>query len=197
MWMTEIGAGEGHAKRDLFIGDADAETAASSAELKRQLRESRLKAGSAPEAMVGDERTRRAAYPQPVLLGSRFVVMEQVSGRWQVSFLPVETATEARSRLLLYLRVSAPTWEGPGEQICAAYAHAADALERDGGYEIAAAERRFRIARFEQAVYMGADGPEPPRPSDIDPYLPPAAQMQQAPSEGPPDRPSGPDPGDE
>jgi len=74
-----------------------------------------------------------------------------------------------------YFREYVPTWEKPGPQVCAAYAAAADLLEREQASEITAAGRRFRISRIERLVRMNSGGPEPPRPSDFDPYSPPAA----------------------
>ncbi|WP_346534336.1 DUF5954 family protein [Micromonospora sp. DPT] len=37
--------------------------------------------------------------------------------------------------------------------------------------------RRFRVTRIETSLRFSPDGPEGPRPSDHDPYSPPAAQM--------------------
>jgi len=165
-----------------FIGDSDSDVSRSSAALRSELRESRTKAGSVPPEMIADERRAREAYPRLVLLGARFAIAEQIDGTWG-SFSLSEHATpaEARESLISYFRDSAPTWEKPGEEVCAAFAEAADVLDRDRAYEVTAAGRRFRIIRIEQIVRMGAEGPEPPRSSDFDPYPPPAAQAQQSP----------------
>ena len=81
----------------------------------------------------------------------------------------------ARTTLTTYLRQTAPTWEKPGEETCVAYAQAADGLESAQFNEITAAGRRFRVSRVERYVRTGPAGLEPPRPSDHDPYPPPAA----------------------
>jgi Family of unknown function (DUF5954) len=55
------------------------------------------------------------------------------------------------------------------------YTDAATTLERDQAYEVTAAGRRFRIAPVYRLIRVNATRPEPPRPSDFDPYPPPAA----------------------
>jgi hypothetical protein len=59
--------------------------------------------------------------------------------------------------------------------VCAAYARAADEMEQGQLNEITANARRFRITRIQRLVRMREGLPEPPRPSDYDPYPPPAA----------------------
>ena len=140
------------------------------------MRDWQSKAGSLPPEIIADEHRAREAYPLVVLLTPRFAVAELVEGRWQSFSVHEDDAPGgARASLIGYLRVVAPTWEKPGNDVCAAYASAADALERGQLDDISAAGRRFRIARIERYVRMRADGPEPPRPSDFDPHPPPAA----------------------
>ena len=111
-----------------------------------------------------------------VLLGTWFAIGERTDGRWRQAWVGEHaTPAQARASLVSYLREYAPMFEKPGSQTCAAYEDAAGALERDRGIEITAAGRPFRITRIERVARMNADGPEPPRPSDFDPYSPPAA----------------------
>jgi hypothetical protein len=175
------GAGARAEQAIRFIGEADSDVGWSSAVLRSELRESRSKADTVPAEMIADERRARAAYPGLVLLGVRFAIAEQTGGTWG-SFSMSEHATpaDARDSLIHYFRDTVPAWEKPGEAACAAFAAAADVLQREHGDDVLAAGRRFRISRVEQVVRMGEEGPEPPRPSDFDPYPPPAAQVQGA-----------------
>ena len=90
---------------------------------------------------------------------------------------PELIADERRTRTTLTtcLRQTAPTWEKPGEETCVAYAQGGDDLESAQFNEITAAGRRFRVSRVERYVRTSPAGLEPPRPSDHDPYPPPAA----------------------
>jgi len=85
------------------------------------------------------------------------------------------TPAGARLSLLRYFRDYVPRFEQPGPGVCAAYAQAAGTMEQDQLDEVTANGRRFRITRVERLARMRAGLPEPPRPSDFDPYSPPAA----------------------
>ena len=85
------------------------------------------------------------------------------------------TPEKARTSLLHYFRDHALRFEQPGSDVCAAYARAADEMEQGQLNEITANARRFRITRIQSLVRMRGGLPEPPRPSDYDPYLQSAA----------------------
>jgi hypothetical protein len=167
-------AGQPQAPR--YIGDADSDVGPAAAALRAWLRESATTAGVLPAEVLRDERSRHAEYPDVVLLGTWFAIGEYADGRWRQAWVGEDaTPAQARASLVSYLRDYAPRFEKPGTQTCAAYNAAASAIERDRGVEVTAAGRRFRITRIERVARMNADGPEPPRPSDFDPYPPPAA----------------------
>ena len=114
------------------------------------------KAGILPPEIIADEQWALDAYPSVVLLAPRFAVAELAGGGGSLfSVHEDDTPGKARASLIGYLRVAAPTWEKPGDDVCAACASAADALERSQLDEISAAGRRFRIARIERYVRMG------------------------------------------
>jgi len=90
--------------------------------------------------VLEDERRARVAYPQLVLLGTWFAIGEQAGGRWSQPWLQEHASlAAARTSLVSYFREYVPAWETPGPLVCAAYAEAADALERDEASEITAA----------------------------------------------------------
>jgi Family of unknown function (DUF5954) len=159
-----------------FIGDADSDVGPAAAALRAWLRDSVTKGGALPPEVLRDERLAHAAYPQVVLLGTWFAIGEHADGMWRQAWIEEDaTPAQARASLLTYFRRTVPEWEKPGRQICAAYARAADILERDEANEITAAGRRFRITRIQRVARMNDEGPEGPRPSDFDPHPPPAA----------------------
>ena len=134
-------------------------------------------------------------HPRIVLLPAEFVVAEEIGGRWRPrAHATFPTVRIARDSLADYFRVVVPGpdspepqyariaadlgYESPGPAVCEEFARAADIVDRDRLDDVHVAGEHFRIVRVEQLVRLGLDGPEPPRPSDPDPYLPPAALMQ-------------------
>jgi hypothetical protein len=95
-----------------------------------------------------------------------FQAVEQVGDRWL--FLGLEasiTPQDARDDLAhQFLMRAAAAAEGSQEQ--ESYRGAAGVLDRERHDEMTAAGRRFRIARAEQVLRTGPDGPEPPRPGE-------------------------------
>jgi hypothetical protein len=135
-------------------------------------------------------------HPRIVLLPAEFVVAEEVGGRWRPrAHATFPTVRIARDSLADYFRVVVPGpdspepqyariaaelgYESPGPAVCEEFARAADIIDRDRLDDVHVAGQHFRIVRIEQIVRLGLDGPEPPRPSDPDPYLPPAVLMQE------------------
>ena len=106
----------------------------------------------------------------PAQLAPAFTVAERShDGRWRPVGRLHDTPQQARDSLATYFRHVVPAVESPNEADLAAYQAAAslmtDATRRNG---IAVAGRRFRIVRLERLTLMGPDGPEPPRPTDVD-----------------------------
>lgn len=151
-----------------------------------------------PESDSADARRDAAGalqtHPRIVLLPAEFVVAEEIDGRWRpranVTYATVGTALDSLAdyfRVVVpgpdspepqYARIAAELgYESPGPAVCAEFARAADIVDRDRLTDVRVAGQHFRIVRVEQIVRLGLDGPEPPRPSDPDPYLPPAVLM--------------------
>ena len=104
-----------------------------------------------------------------MVVGPLFTAAEHVPGGWQV-VCPCDPLPQgARELLADHLDDRASLADGPsGRELRDAAltlrTKSADIMTVPGG--------RFRIVRIEQLVRTGPDGPEPPRPTDLD--LPPA-----------------------
>lgn len=152
-----------------------------------------------PECETGEARRDAVrallTHPRIVLLPAEFVIAEEIDGQWRPrAQATYPTVRIARDSLADYFRVVVPGpdspepqyariaadlgYESPGPAVCEEFARAADMVERHRLDDIHVAGQHFRIVRVEQIVRLGLDGPEPPRPSDPDPYLPPAVLMQ-------------------
>ncbi|NKZ06454.1 DUF5954 family protein [Actinomadura latina] len=116
--------------------------------------------------MLADARRALSAYPELVVVGSLFTAAEQVPGGWQV-VCPCDPLPQgARELLAGRLEDLAALAGGAAEHELLA---AARTVQHEQADEMAAGGRRFRIVRIEQLVRTGPDGPEPPRPTDLDP----------------------------
>ncbi len=129
------------------------------AELLCQVLDAGTEAGREPS---GDHLT-------PVTLAPAFTLAERNGGRWRPAGRLHAAPEAAREALVTYLRHVVPVVEDPDPADAAAYAEAAD-LMADGTRRngVAAAGRRFRVVRIERVTLLGPDGPEPPRPADVD-----------------------------
>ncbi|XRQ02955.1 DUF5954 family protein [Actinomadura welshii] len=130
--------------------------------------------------MMADACRALSAYPELVVVGALFTAAEQVPGGWRV-VCPCDPLPQgARELLAGHLEDEAETAGRPG----AAELHTAARTLREGAAdEVTAAGRRLRIARIEQLVRTGPDGPEPPRPTDLDTH--PGRRYELLPDEGP------------
>ena len=116
------------------------------------------KAGSAPGT--------GGAYPGVAWAHPVFFAVEQVGTRWRIlgrtaSPTPQEARDELAHQFLLRASQAA---EGSREQ--QDYRQAADLLDRERHDRLTVVGRVFAVARAEQALRTGPDGPEPPRPGD-------------------------------
>ncbi|WP_433231371.1 DUF5954 family protein [Actinomadura formosensis] len=116
--------------------------------------------------MLADARRALSAYPELVVVGTLFTAAEHVPGGWQI-VCPCDPLPQGARELL------ADRLEDQADGADGAQAHelraAARTLRRGPADELTAGGRRFRIVRIEQRIRIGPDGPEPPRPTDLDP----------------------------
>ncbi|MEU5989485.1 DUF5954 family protein [Spirillospora sp. NPDC047418] len=131
--------------------------------------------------MLADACRALSAYPELVVVGALFTAAEQVPGGWQI-VCPCDPLPQGARELLAGRLDDLAVLEGGAAE--PELAGAADRLRRGPVDEVAAGGRRFRIVRIEQLVRTGPDGPEPPRPTDLDP--PPAGRgYDLLPADGP------------
>ncbi|HEY8479276.1 MAG TPA: DUF5954 family protein [Spirillospora sp.] len=130
--------------------------------------------------MLADACRALSAYPELVVVGTLFTAAEQRPGGWQVVCpsdpLP-QGARELLADRLEDLAVDADAAEA------AELRDAAWELRDGSADEVTAGGRRLRIVRIEQLVRTGPDGPEPPRPTDLDTR--PGPRLEFLPEDGP------------
>lgn len=188
---SPAGARRPPSRRALGFLHANALTGTTAAVVRYTMR-NRVPGGTTPE-MTRDAVRALDSYPRVLLLPAEYLVAEEVDGAWRSAALGLAATPQAARDALsdYFLRVVpgpdsldpgtaraavALKRRSPGAAACARYRAAADRLVGDRLDDISVVGRHFRVVRVEQAVRAGADGPEPPRPSDPDPYGPPAAQ---------------------
>ncbi|WP_241671827.1 DUF5954 family protein [Streptomyces sp. IB2014 016-6] len=160
---------------DPYIGTGMAEGL-----LKFDLMQFVLKAGTAPPDVRGDSLRAVETHPGGVLLPAEFAIAEcGGDGQWKPHSGAAPSPQAARDRLAVDFRVMTPIQQRLSEAEREEYARAADRLDEKRGAGIAVAGRRYRVARVEQLVRIGPDGPEGPRPSDFDPDPPIEAHARQ------------------
>ncbi|QHY97686.1 hypothetical protein SSPS47_21505 [Streptomyces sp. S4.7] len=160
---------------DPYIGTGMAEGL-----LKFDLMQFVLKAGTAPPDVRGDSLRAVETHPGGVLLPAEFAIAEcGGDGQWKPHSGAAPSPQAARDRLAVDFRVMTPIRQRLSEAEREEYARAADRLDEKRGAGIAVAGRRYRVARVEQLVRIGPDGPEGPRPSDFDPDPPIEAHARQ------------------
>ncbi|TYK47958.1 DUF5954 family protein [Actinomadura decatromicini] len=114
--------------------------------------------------VLADARRALSAYPELVVVGALFTAAEQVRDGWQVVCQCDPLPQGARELLAVHLEERA----ADGAPDRAGLLAAARRLQDEPVDEVTAGGRRFRIVRIEQLVRTGPDGPEPPRPTDLD-----------------------------
>jgi hypothetical protein len=141
----------------------------------------RITQQSDPVSAVTEDDAWRAvdAYPEVAVVGAVFGFAEPGSGgHWRVVALGRRTPQDARELLGAHLRTMAVDSGDPGERArCSA---AARRLELGDTDEVNAGDLRYRVIRAEQFVRTGPEGPEPPRPTDLDPVAPGAGRRVAA-----------------
>ncbi|TDC44412.1 hypothetical protein E1281_34080 [Actinomadura sp. KC345] len=115
--------------------------------------------------MLADACRAISAYPELVAVGALFTAAEHVRGGWRV-VCPCDPLPQgARELLAVHLGDLAASAEPAEARELRASART---LQEGPADAVAAGGRRFRIVRIEQLVRTGPDGPEPPRPTDLD-----------------------------
>ncbi|TDB85970.1 DUF5954 family protein, partial [Actinomadura sp. 7K534] len=115
--------------------------------------------------MLADACRALSAYPELVAVGALFTAAEQVTGGWRV-VCPCDPLPQGARELLAghLLDLAASADRAAARELHAA----AQALQETAADEVTASGRRLRIVRIQQLVRTGPDGPEPPRPTDLD-----------------------------
>ncbi|MEV0774652.1 DUF5954 family protein [Streptomyces sp. NPDC050433] len=167
-----------------FVVDPYTGTGMAEGLLKFDLMQFVLKAGAPPE-MRGDSLRAVETHPGGVLLPAEFAIAEcGKDGQWKPHSGTAPSPQAARDRLAVDFRVLTPVQQRLSEAEREEYAAAADRLDEKRGAGVAVGGRRYRVARVEQLVRIGPDGPEGPRPSDFDPDPPIEVQTRQLREEG-------------
>jgi hypothetical protein len=121
-----------------------------------------------PADVRADSRRALRTHPGVVLLPVAFRVTERSEDGWSMVSAPLPTPQDARRSLVNYLQEFMPMLEDIEEKEAAVYARAAERFkQRTRPDELVVRGRRFHIARVERMVRIGPDGPETPRPSDL------------------------------
>lgn len=134
-----------------------------------------------PEKFRDDLLRAARTHPGGVLLPPGFTIAWLTRGRWgPVTGHTSPNPRDARLDLVRHLRGMLPDQLDLSDDKRAECAAAADRIEETQGDDVSVAGQRLRIVRVEQLVRFGPDGPEGPRPSDVDPYPPVMIQDDDA-----------------
>ncbi|MGD9483064.1 DUF5954 family protein [Streptomyces sp. TRM70308] len=135
-------------------------------------RKVRVTVPAGPEAALADKEAWRAREAYPEILGAGGpifgVVREREQGGWEVlPYFGSHTPQDARDSMAVHFRTTAQELAEAGEAAArAAYLAAAERLDWEPLDALTVHGTRYRVARAEQFIRMGPDGPEPPRRSD-------------------------------
>lgn len=126
-----------------------------------------------PADMRRDSEGAAHSHPQIVLLPICFSVVERERTGWEPALALQATPHDARRVLYDAMGEMWPMLYRFGDEKRAVYEKAAEEFRALGrADEARVAGRRFQVCRVERMLRMGPDGPETPRPSDIDEYGP-------------------------
>jgi hypothetical protein len=156
-----------------FVIDHAAVTGVAAGAERLALREVHYRGEHYPADVRADSRRALDTHPGVVLLPAAYRVVERTEDGWEPYSAVLPTPHAARRTLVTALTELWPRMHRlePDEQ--AEYARVAEEFRTAGrANELTARGRRFCVARIGRMVRIGLDGPEPPRPSDIDPYGP-------------------------
>jgi hypothetical protein len=156
-----------------FVIDHFAVTGVVAGTERLALRELRYRSDRYPADVRADSRRALDTHPGTVVLPAAFRVVERTEDGWEPFSTIMATPHAARRTLVTALTEVWPRVHRLTPQEEADYERAATRFRAAGrANELAVRDRRFFIARIGRVVRIGLDGPEPPRPSDVDPYGP-------------------------
>ncbi|WP_411082504.1 DUF5954 family protein [Streptomyces sp. cmx-18-6] len=122
-----------------------------------------------PEDVRADSQRALRTHPGVVMLPAMFRVVERKENSWSMVTGQYPTPQGARRSLVYYLKEFLPKLDTVSEKDLAVYARAADKFAgRRKPDELMVRGRRFEVVRIERMMRIGPDGPEKPRPSDVD-----------------------------
>ncbi|MDG4786587.1 DUF5954 family protein [Micromonospora sp. WMMD1102] len=131
-----------------------------------------------------DARRRSLAYPKLMWGAPVFgYAVEETIGRWRILSLGGDRPQGSRDGLGSYFRrLRGETPETAGHAVeRREYQEAIRLLDWEVVDDLTVHDRRYRIIRAQPFIRMGPDGPEPPRPTDPDPY--PSGSTREAPAQ--------------
>lgn len=133
-----------------------------------------------------DARKRSIAYPTVMWGAPVFGYAEESNGGWRILRLDVDEPQHARDELASHFRKLAGQLPETEEYAAARaeYETAYELLDWEPADDLSVNGRRYRIIRAQPFIRMGTDGPEPPRPTDLDPYPPGQADQGASQLEG-------------
>ncbi|MEU8779122.1 DUF5954 family protein [Streptomyces sp. NPDC048606] len=166
---------------DGLLLDPDEPVTPTQAIERLSLRDLRYTGDRFPEDVRADARRALDTHPDVLPLPATFTVVEQRIGSWRPVIGPHATAHAARKSLDFALtwmwprmhgiipydadpHADARTW--PADE-AAAYARAADTLRVGRVNRLVFRDTAYRIVRTRRLLRWGPDGPEGPRPSDV------------------------------
>ncbi|WP_246102947.1 DUF5954 family protein [Streptomyces piniterrae] len=149
----------------------------------------RVVAQDSPVAAFSDEEAWRAREVYPEILGAGGPVFghvrEREEGGWEVISFGESTPQDSRDTMASTFRRMADRAEESGDEAARAECVAAAVrLDWEKVDELTVLGDRYRVVHGEQFIRHGADGPEPPRPSDPDPAEPGEAYRLPSRTEG-------------
>jgi len=161
--------------RDIqFVLDPERVDGPAAGALKLGLQDFAYSGARFPSAVRADSERAVATHPELVLLPAGFGLVERgAHGGWRPRGVLMPTPHDARRMLYDGMAEMWALLYRFDEATRARYAAAAEefrALDRADEFRVD--DRLFRICRVERMVRMGAEGPETPRPSDVDEYGP-------------------------
>jgi hypothetical protein len=121
-----------------------------------------------------DARRRAAAYPTIMWGAPVYGSAQEVDGRWRVIRLNADSPQDARDSLASHFRKlhsETPLTTDNAAEL-AEYEKIYELLDWEPIDEMTVNGFRYRIIRAQSFIRMGPDGPEPPRPTDVDRHAP-------------------------
>ncbi|MGV9885205.1 DUF5954 family protein [Streptomyces sp. NPDC003006] len=157
-----------------FVLDPDADQGGlMSSALKMGLREFAYTGSRFPADVRADSKRAVTTHPAIVLLPVGFGVAERGAKGWKPRTTLMPTPHDARQVLYDGMTESWPLLYEFDEREKAAHARAAEKFKAARhANEVRVGDALYRICRTERLVRVGPDGPERPRPSDLDSYGP-------------------------